>query len=292
MAFLSIGYWGNEKPFKKNKDYERFSLDRPFINFRKENLFPSEIQRPDPHQYALDPDRVDEWVAAHSEGEWREIAQKVAKNFHYISYDSWCASLKDVCRRFKEQCEKPFVLALPESSYHKSEPWVVLHALQYLENKPDYIIPSEKAEIFCLSRKEVSLFYLDDAAFTGQSLDEVLSRKRSVSKLWVFIGAPVYTAKAEAVLSEYGTLLGGQKVPSMGKLFCGKTIAFLREQCACRSKEDRLFIEDLVLTFLQHKVGDEISGFPEVINYGLFLEGEETGDVLINVEELTPPYKR
>jgi hypothetical protein len=263
-----------------------FCREAPFANFGKD--YPVEIVEPLPNQYALDVEKVKFWVEFHQDPECREVAKKVAQCFKRITYGEWINALQKVCYQFLEQISaSPYALVMRSDAQNKSEPWVALHALRWLE--PQAIIPTEGVERFCQSHTQMTLLYLDDAAYTGNSLADTLLFGVISEGVNIYIGIPYCTRQAFDLLSLEGIVIKGELLDTLEDLLDEKSLDYLTYSGPYYPQTPAG--GEFCLSYLQHKIPDEVSGWPDVLKKGRGLRGCFTGLALVEGSEVPPPYK-
>jgi hypothetical protein len=273
---------------KRVAKMEPFNPDNPFVNFPDD--FQKIITPPFQAQYALIPERVEEWIFAHQEGRYRDLARKVAGCFRRITYDEFKEQLKNVCQQFQEvRRDFPFVIVLDEQTQFKSEPWVVLHALKWLE--PDAIIPIDLMDLYYQKEHgEVEFVFLDDGAFTGISALSHLNKRFLTPSENIFACLPFCTERAKNALDPaVSSVLCGERILCFDEQFSHEELSAIIESCSLGAKTSYLNMRSLA--FFQHHLVDDVSGFPKLYTEGRGINGVSIGKPLIQWHHLKPPYK-
>lgn len=266
-----------------------YSKGAPFINFDNQEMFLKEVKRPILGQYSLIEEECDSWVRAHPEGKWRCLAKKIRDHFQWIPYQLWREKLKVVCKEFEaNQKGNPYVIALSSSSIGKSEPWVLLQALEELEHTPDYIIPMHEHSAFFQAHPECQTCVLfDDAAYSGCSLkysieNELVNPPVVLLPFCTKAGkSQIETTGASVITGSYMKCLGDFLTESEIKLLAGSEIVSCIQNHRIRT-----------LTLFEFKLADAISTYPWIFLYGDLMN--DIGGLerpLIRMSDLGAPYR-
>jgi hypothetical protein len=285
MTDTSIGL-----PAKRAHQLLPFIKEDPFVNLKRFGDFPKLVSVPVLNQYAFIKQHVEQWIEAHPEEKgWREVARKVAGCFVYISYDEWKKQLKNACVKFlADHANDHYTFVISKDSAAKSEPWVALHALEWLE--PKAIISCSQLEEYYKDHPEHYMLFLDDAAYTGSSLETVICDADAPDdKTCVLL--PCVTENARDVLQEYGEVYYGQKIYTLEDSYENESIIKRLETDAFIGL-DVIDVGSYCLTIFQHKIPDTISSFPEFFEDGCgLLPKIALHKPLVMYADMPPPYK-
>jgi hypothetical protein len=240
--------------------------DLPFVNFDPSKDFPekAEPNPPKKKQNALVGRQVEAWKKMHK-GRYFDLACRVADIMTYISYKEWCCALQSTCSEFERRVDgRKYVIVVDDllniSCGTKSAPWVVQHALKFLNNKPTHIVPSSRVSEV---ERDAAVWLLDDAAYSGMQICQNLQLliEMGVYPKNIYVGVPFLTDVAkQKVTNKSVNLLKAKRLETLTDFFTPDEIKLIVIKPN----------PGITATVFQHKIPDPLSSLrPNFIGFPL-----------------------
>lgn len=262
---------------------------------------------PQPTQNPVQHDVAKQWLQAHPEGIMRDIATKIVKNIHHISFAKFLSHLKLTCEDINQKIlscpasERKYVILLPTKQKDKSNSWVTRLALDFLFGLPEAIICPDEAKEYFREHSDIKhVLYLDDGAFSGNQCSKILNYSQlteNFPNLIFHIGIPFMTISAARKIKSVNKnieLAYHSFLPNLSRIDFTQQETEQLEKMDSNSMrqtcfdEDRVPFNNLTLSYFDHKQPDELSTF-EILFSGKLLTGKYSRLQLVPYIE--PPYK-
>lgn len=228
--------------------------------------------------------KLDKWRQNHEEGLASNLADVVAKNLDYVSFDVFLSTLYDVVAEVVEKTQGEEVVILTKAK-GKSEAWMYDLVRDLLPNDHEVVDYTKIGELKGKGKK--NFVYLDDATYSGSNCRNIVTslaqiREDGNSELRFYPATAFYTQNSDELLSER-TKRGGDfiKVVNLGSRRKMSTMGEILDQMTNIEDRDHLKIfinqaheinQHQTLTWFQHKIPDGFSLY-EGVSQGYIING-------------------
>lgn len=236
------------------------------------------------HDSPPDREKMAQWVATHQPKD-KPIAQKIADNIRYVSFDEFYQMLIQCAAKLNAEYEKSnikgdeVIIAVPFATQDKSNGWVTSLLLPHLNFKPKKIIEglaTRELRQFLANNKDVKrILVADDASYSGVDLSLIIdnmnaSAKAASPQVKIDLVVPFITKKARDKLSPYCQVWSKQEMPTLDELpFTEDEKYYLDFQNISGYPNSNVKIDRLTLTYFAHKMADSYSIPEKLLRNGL-----------------------
>lgn len=239
---------------------------------------------------APDRQKLDKWRQNHEEGLASDLADVVAKNLNYVSFDMFLNALYDVVTEVADKTQGEEVVILTKVK-GKSEAWVYDLVKDLLPENHEVVDFSETEKLKGKGKK--NFVYLDDAAYSGSNCRNMAAslamiREDGDSEFRFYPATAFYTQNSDELLSERTKKKGDfiivvnlesrKKMPTMEEILDQMTDVEARNRLKIYINRAHEINLHQTLTWFQHKIPDGFSLYEGVSqgyiigNNGSFVE--------------------
>lgn len=232
------------------------------------------------HESAPDREKMAKWVDAHKPKD-KQIAQKIADNLRYVSFDEFYQALINCANRLNAEYEKnnikgdEVIIAVPFSTQPKSNGWVTSLLLRHLNFKPKKIIEGLATNLirqYLANNKDIKrILVADDASYSGVDLSLIINNmKASAPNQQIDLVVPFVTNKAKEKLVPFCQVWSEQNMPTLDEMpFTEDEKYYLDFQNISGYQSSNIKIDRLTLTYFAHKMADSYSVPEKLLRHGL-----------------------
>ncbi len=228
--------------------------------------------------------RLNKWRQNHEKGLASDLADVVAENLNYVSFDTFLSTLFDVVTEVADMVQGEGVVILTKAK-GKSEAWVYDLVRDLLPNGHKVVDYSKIGELKGMGKK--NFVYLDDAAYSGSNCRNIAAslndiREEGDSQFRFYPATAFFTQNSAELLSERmkkkGDFVKVMDLESRKKM---PTMEEILDQITNDEDRDRLKIfinraheinPHQTLTWFQHKIPDGFSLY-EGVSRGYIING-------------------